>query len=692
MRSGGLFVLATAVASASFGASDAAAVGTRSFELDSLEKLSGGDVKGVSVGSDGVVRAGWTLGNVALPSEAGTTATCAVALADGSVLIGTGPAAGGKVVRVANDQASVLADTKENAVSALAVDPAGNVYAATTSSRIYKVSQGKAEVFATLPDVESVLALAFDKATGALFAGTGSNGRVVRVDPRGASSVYFKADDPFVVSLAVSPDGAVYAGTSGKGGVLYRIAAAGRAAVLDDFHGADVHAVAVAPGGTVYAIANEEPASATSETSESTSSRKSSGGRNPPGPSTPIKSKPGKGSLWRFDAKGRPERMMHHDDFHYVSLALDERGTPYVGTGAQGRVYTVDDAHMVALVADVDERQIGAIGLLGRTRFALGSDPTVLHRIVAVGGADAVWTSKPLDAGLRARFGHLTWRGSGPLEVSTRSGDTQTPDATWSAWSTPIAQGGMAASPAGRFVQVRARLKDASATIADVTLPFATDNLRAVVTDVSAHEKGTAKETKEGLPPSGGQPPKHDTVVHVAWKVDNPDSDELRYRVQFRKEGQTRWLDATEPGDVLTKTELDWETGALAEGKYRVRVEATDEMANSPDEVTRHALESPPVLVDNTPPVFKAIAVQGRRLRAEVVDGLGPIARVEIAVDGRLEWRPIPAADRLFDTADETIDADLAPLLAPAGPGPHVVAVRAFDAAGNSVVREVEVP
>ena len=88
-----------AVASIGLLPGDAWAVGTRTFELDSLEKLSGGDLKGVSVGSDGVVRAGWTLGDVPLPPDTGTTSTCAVALADGSVLVGTGPSGGGKVVR-----------------------------------------------------------------------------------------------------------------------------------------------------------------------------------------------------------------------------------------------------------------------------------------------------------------------------------------------------------------------------------------------------------------------------------------------------------------------------------------------------------------------------------------------------------------------------------------------------------------
>jgi hypothetical protein len=688
MRSGTPVIVAASLAVSSLVAGDAGAVGTRTFELDTLEKLSGGDLKGVSVESDGVVRAGWTLGNVALPPGTGTTATCALALPDGSVLIGTGPSAGGKIIRIANDQASVFADTGENAVNALAVDRRGFVYAATTSSKLYRVSQGKADLFATIPDVDSVFALVADKTGTALYAGTGSDGEVVRVDAAGASSVYFKTDEPFVVSLAVADDGAVFAGTSGNG-LLYRITAAGRASVLYDFHGEDVHAIAVGPNRTLYAIANEGTAPAT-ETSDAAASRRSGGGRSPAGPSAAAKPKAGKGSLWRFDAGGRPERMMHHDDFHYLSLGLDDQGRPYVGTGAEGRVYSVDDAHVVSLAADTDERQISAIGLTGRTRFVLGSDQATFRRILSVGGPDSVWTSKALDAGIRARFGHLTWRGSGALEVSTRSGDTQTPDTAWSPWSAPVAEGQAVQSPSARFVQVRARLKDAAATIADVTLAFRTENLRAVVTEIAARGKGGPPEPKEGIVASGGEPAKHDSVVHVTWKVDNPDDDELRYRVQFRREGDTRWLDATRPDDVVTKTEVDWDTAALAEGKYRLRVDASDEIANPIGEVTHHTLESAPVLVDNTPPVFKSIAMQGRRLRAQVTDGLGPIVRVEAAIDGRLEWRPLTSVDGLFDTADETVDADIAPLLS--GGGPHIVTVRAFDAAGNFVVHQLQAP
>jgi hypothetical protein len=687
MRSG--WCAAAVLVSLAF-ARDAGAVGTRTFELDSLDKLSGGDLKGASVSSDGVVRAGWWLSNAPLPSGL-ATATSAVGLGDGSVLVATGT--GRKVIKFVGDQPTTFAETKED-ILVLAVSPRGEVFAGTDSPRIYRLTQGKADVYATIPDVGSVDAIAFDK-KGTLYAGTGSNGEVWTVSAAGAvPSQFFKTDDPFVVSIAVDDAGNVYAGTSGKGLLYERFAAppAGRPAltVLYDFPADEVRAIAPGPKGVLYAIANEGGSG--TENTESTSSRRGGGGRNPPGPVSPPRPRAGKGSLWRFDAQGRPERLMHHDEFHYMSLAVSPDGAPFVGTGAEGRVYTVDDAHVVSLIADTDERQVTAIGVAGQQRWLVGSDPATFHRVLGLGGPQATWTSKTLDAGLRARFGHITWRGAGGLEVATRSGNSQAPDASWSAWSTPVQQGGAVASPPGRFLQVRAGLTNASATIADVTVAFVTENLRAVVTEVAAKPHGGGlPEPREGIVQSGSSAPKHDSVVHLSWKVDNPDSDELRYRVEYRQDGQQRWVEATKPDEVLTKQELDWDTTALPEGRYRVRVGASDEISNPPDDTLQHQLESAPVLVDNTPPVFRSASVQGRRVKAQVVDGLGPIVRVEVSVDGRVEWRPLGAADGIFDTADESVDADLSALL-PATQGPHLVTLRAYDAAGNTAVREVEAP
>lgn len=659
-------------------AQDAGAVGTRTFVLDSLDKMSGGDLKGVSISSDGTVRAGFTLGSAPIPDA--TTVFSAVTLADGATLIGTSP--NGKVYRAQGDTVTLFADTGALAVTSIVQAKGGAIYAATIpDGKVFRISQGKAEPFATLADASHVWALALDKSGAGLFAATGPEGKVFHIQPSGASSVYLATTEPHLVSLALAENGDLYAGSSGKG-LLYKITGPGRATVIGELPGEEVKAVAVGKGNVVWAIANQygEP--------PEPPKRSPAAGRTPAGPSAPPKGKPGKGQLYRFDAHGRPERMMRHDDTHYMSLALDENGAPYVGTGAEGRVYTVDDAHTVTLVADTDERQVGAVHVAGGKGFVATSDPPVLHRIVGRGGPDAVWTSRVLDATLRARFGTLSWRSSGPVELSFRTGGTSVPDATWTGWSNPLTAPGPI-QQTGRYVQVRARfLRDPGARLAEVTIPFVTENVRPVVTEVTATTKaGPVKEPVKDVPASGGEPPKRDSIVKVTWKVDNPDADPLRYRVAFKREGQTQWRDALRADDVHTKTELEWETAALPEGKYRLRVEASDEPANPPDQVQKHALESDTVVVDNTPPRIESLTLTGRRLRARVIDGTSPIARVEIAVDGRPDWRPLAPADGIFDTTDESIDADVSSLVPP---GSRIVVVRAFDAAGNSVSRDLE--
>jgi hypothetical protein len=328
------------------------------------------------------------------------------------------------------------------------------------------------------------------------------------------------------------------------------------------------------------------------------------------------------------------------------------------------------------------------IGAGGKSGVIATSDPPVIHRILGKGGADAVWTSKVLDATLRAHFGTMSWKSTGPVEVSFRTGGTGVPDATWSGWSNPL-NAPAPLNATARYVQVRARFnKDPNASLSEVTIPFVTENARPVVTEVNAVAKGgPAKEPAKEVPASGGEPAKHDPVVKVSWKVENPDSDALRYRVAFKKEGHNEWRDALKPEDVQTKTELDWDTSSLPEGKYRVRVEASDELANPPEHVQKHAMESDTVTIDNTPPRIDALTIAGRKLKAHVVDGTTPIARVELTIDGKTDWRPLGPADGVFDTVDEHVDSDVTSLVPP---GSHVIVVRAFDSAGNSVTRDVE--
>jgi hypothetical protein len=450
--------------------------------------------------------------------------------------------------------------------------------------------------------------------------------------------------------------------------------------VLYDFARTEVRAIAVDPQGRVLAIANDLK---TGFTVPPRPTRPGDG--QPAGPAAaPTKSK-GKGTLYRFASDGKPERLFDSDDEHLTSLAVGDDGRPYVGTGAEGRVYTVDEAHRVSLVADVEERQVGALVLSGASRFVLGSDPAVIHPVRGVGGADAVWTSKVLDAGLRARFGRMSWESTGTLDVSTRTGNTKEPDETWSPWTPDSAQPGLVASPAGRYLQVRARFaRDPRAELAMLEVAFVTDNLRATVIEVNARPR---REPGDELRASGGPVSKKtEPKLSISWRTDNPDRDELRFRLQYRLVGTTTWYDLTKRDEVLTKESYEWDTSTLPEGRYRVRVVATDELSNPPGLVTRDDAESGIVLVDNTPPRIEGLEVRNRRVRGIALDGVGPIQRIEVALAGTDEWIPFFPSDGIFDESREEFDID-ASVLSPGGAA--LLAVRVYDDANNVVIQNV---
>lgn len=656
----------------------ALAVGTRTFELRSGDDFTGGDLTGVAVDSSGRVVAGLNLGDIPVSSDA-TAIWSMLPLGDGGLLLGTGNE--GKLLRADGAKVTTIADTDAMVITSLARAWGDSVVLGTLpDGKVMRLDGGKVSVLAALPKTEHVWQLAFEPRTGSLFAATGPEGKLWRISAAGDAHVYFDAEEQHLMSVAIAPDGSVYAGASDKA-KLYRVTGPGRASVVYDFGRTEVRAVAISRTGDVYAIANEiKPSSSTLGSAKKGKETRAE----PSGKSNPAK---GKGTLYHFTADGTPTMLLDEPKEHFVSLTLGADDQPYVGTGVEGRVYTVDEVRASVLVADVKERQVSALILGHGTGYVASSDPAVLHPVRGIGGPDAIWTSKVLDAGIKAHFGRLRWVAAGALEFESRSGNTITPDDTWSAWSAPMVQSGVLESPSARCLQLRARFnRDPKAVLHEVTLSFVTDNLKALVTEVKPSKSRGLKSgiVRSGTPISG----KPDSTVSLEWTVNNPDEDELRYRLQYRTIGSSLWFDLLKPGDKVTDTSYKWETADLPEGLYRVRVEASDELSNPPDRVQRHQLESSIITVDNTAPFIQDLRVEGRRLRGVVVDGVGPIQRIEVSVLGTDEWFPLFPADRVFDQQREKVDADISALVTKV---PATLAVRAYDDANNSVVSHVSV-
>jgi hypothetical protein len=92
------------------------------------------------------------------------------------------------------------------------------------------------------------------------------------------------------------------------------------------------------------------------------------------------------------------------------------------------------------------------------------------------------------------------------------------------------------------------------------------------------------------------------------------------------------------------------------------------------------------VLVDNTAPTVEQLRTNGRVIEGAVLDGVGPIQRIELSLAGSEEWFPYFPKDGIFDEQREEFVADVTPF---APKGPALVSLRAYDSANNFVVKHV---
>ena len=473
--------------------------------------------------------------------------------------------------------------------------------------------------------------------------------------------------------MAIAGDGKgnFYVGTSDSA-LLIRVSRDGDASVVYDFPGNEVTAVDVREGRIAVA-ANKFP------TAPGTQFKAGAAASKTGGPAT--RPRPGSGQLWRVDPDGRSEMLIARKDTHFTAVQWGPNGAIFAAGGNEGRIFRVEEDASYSIWTDVEERQVLALDLRANTPTFITGDGAALYRVKSGAPKDAVWTSDALDAAFHSEWGRLTWRGNGRFVFQTRTGNTKTPGDTWSGWSKGLKQPGRVSSPPGRFIQVRAKFpRDASAELRAVELFYLPQNQRARVSSV----QGVRPPLKRGE--TARQPPPPTTLINLSWKVENPDRDPLRFRVAYRQEGQPVWRDMFSEDVVLKDTSYGWNTSSIPDGYYVVRVEASDEESNPDDRALRSSAVSESIRVDNHPPRIDELSVRKGRVRGRVVDSLGPVARIQLSVDAA-PWRDVFPTDALLDSADERFEAPLGGLPA----GSHIIAVRAFDAAGNQANREITI-
>jgi hypothetical protein len=702
-------------------ASPARAVETRFWEVSGSEEFLRGELTGVALTAAGEIVLAPDLDSVPLTvggSPAPPFVWRAARDRKGNLFVGSGIR--GAVYRVtAAGEVSLFFTVPELEVHALAVDSKDRLLVGSSpSGRVYRVTpDGRGEAFFE-PQERYIWDLAVGR-NDEVYVATGEHGMLFRVGADGEGKVLFDADEPHLTALAIDVDGSILVGSSGTA-IVYRITPDGAARTLFDADGQEVAGVVVLPSGLAFAAVNTliPPEKKPKEERARTEPEETLAGELPSGPPefSSVEDLAGRAddlsvgrpqpetlklrsAIYRIPAAGDARKIWESaEEGVHCLLALDEEQVLF-GTGVPARLRRIEPGDGGArLLARFPESQLTALAPGERGGLAaLTSNQGRLYRASSEFGESGDYLSAVRDAGANARWGKVSWKAAAEagsrVEIATRSGNSARPDATWSEWSpaATLSAGSPIGSPTGRYLQFRARLSrlgDAGTpSLSRVSLSYQEANLSPKIEDVRVAPVPPAKPD-EPEPPREGTPP----TLKVTWSATDPNNDALTYEVSARREP----VGAAEAGPWqrlargLRETTIPWDTTALAAGRYRVRVRASD--ASDNDEATALTSEasSEALVVDRDPPRVEIVSTsgQGGRLRAtlRVTDAVSAVVRCEVTLDDRPSMRVHPA-DGLDDDAEERYEISVPDV----APGSHQLRIGVRDREGNRASQSVTV-
>src|SRR5260221_4644685 len=186
---------------------------------------------------------------------------------------------------------STQPDFLKGDVENLSIDSDGRVFLGPVTAQVAETSA---------PFLWTVLA----GPGGTLWAGSGNEGKVLKIGADGKTSTFFDAAEMEVHALAAAPNGGLYVATS-PDGKIYQVAADGTSKTFFDPDDKYIWALAAAPDGALFAATGE------------------------------------KGNIYRITPDGKGSLFYKTNTTNVVSLAVDKDGDLIAGTEPPGRIFRI---------------------------------------------------------------------------------------------------------------------------------------------------------------------------------------------------------------------------------------------------------------------------------------------------------------------------------------------------------------
>ncbi|MGI9054587.1 MAG: hypothetical protein ACR2F2_02160, partial [Pyrinomonadaceae bacterium] len=600
--------------------------------INTRDEILKGESRGVSIDENGAISLAPNLSEL-FNSEQSYIWSSATD-ASGNTFLGTG--SDGKIFKVdANGKGALFADLNELNVAALAVGKSGELYAGTSpDGKVYRVeANGAANIFFD-PKEKYIWSLAV-LADGSLAVGTGENGKIYKVRSANASaenSLFFDTSETHIISLAADKLGNLYAGTDSNGLVL-RFSTDGKPFALLDSPLREIHDLEIGTDGSVYALALSEtiasakpPTPAGTPTTPKTTA-KTNAVKTPLPPKSRYDLSAAKSAVYRILPDGGSDVIWNSSDVAAFSILQNQNGNGvFIGTSDKGRIYSVTNDGRETLVLQTDESQVSTIFTFNRNLYATTSNQGKIFRFGGERAKEGIYESPVLDANAAASWGRIWWRGNGAVEIQTRSGNTENPDETWSAWSGSLTdqKGAQVTSPTATFLQWRAILKNSNSNISEVNVSYLPRNIAPEILAIEilptniGLQPNPPIQVDPNIESSGLDlstfgiiiPPTIPRKIYqrgarsLTWNAEDRNGDKLEFSVYYREASETTFKLLKEN---LTDNFYTIDGFSLADGRYIFKIAVSDAISNPNGLALSDEKISKPFEIDNSAPTVSAV-------------------------------------------------------------------------------------
>ncbi len=560
-------------------------------------------------------------------------------------------------------------------IFAIAVDDAGNIYLGTgPQGKIYELdSFGKEQQLLYDSRDKNILSLAIGQ-DGFVYAGSDSRGLIYKINPHNkTATVLYDSDQPEITALLFAGDNNLYAAATSAEIVGTQVEFAVR---LPQAGRPDIESlqesIPEAEEGLKLEIANTKQNSSDDETSRRQ--------RPTPQPSKPVEAS----YIYSITEEG------YVTDIFTEAVVLfclaEQEQELLIGTGNDGRIFNIDPASEQRAIIYQDEQasQIVSIAVAGDDVYLGTANPAKLIKLAKTFYPEGTYTSDLIDAGQPADWGKLQIDADIPqgckVMMDSRSGNVKdVNDPTFSKWteSIEVTEPVQLQCPLGRFCQYRLVLQTEDnrkgPVVREIAVASTVPNLAPKVESVGADRIESANRTG---------------MFKISYKAKDDNDDKLIYKIEFRKVGRKNWIELEK--DLATNS-YEWDGRTVEDGRYEVRITASDERSNTTATKLTGSRITEPIIVDNTGPIIKehSINSSGKTvvLKLQISDQLSAIGKVDYTLDSNDEWTSSVPDDFVYDTTEEDFTIVIEKLDA----GEHIIAVRVSDDVGNTTYKTFEV-